>query len=148
MDLNKYFSQTRFLVDHYVSINDYERAFYSLINALSKTEISYIEDFTNYFNGKRGGDEFKSNLQNTDVIIQEKLLFDNSSDSNVNSPIYAGMSKTEKQKFKDKNKKKRNKANKAARLKESTLEKPLIAEAKSNNVKNIIEAIESKISLN
>ena len=107
MDLNKYFSQTRFLVDHYVSINDYERAFYSLINALSKTEISYIEDFTNYFNGKRGGDEFKSNLPNTDVIIQEKLLFDNSSDSNVDSSIYAGMSKTEKQKLKDKNKKKK-----------------------------------------
>ncbi len=147
MDLNKYFSQTRFLVDHYVSINDYEKAFYSLINALSKTEISYIEDFSNYFNGKRG-DEFKSNLPNTDVIIQEKILVYNSSDSNVNSPIYAGLSKTEKQKLKDKNKKKRNKANKAARLKESTLEKPLIAEAKSSNVKNIIEAIESKISLN
>lgn len=151
MDLSKYFSQTLFLVDHYVSIKDYEMAFYSLINALSKIDVDYMIKFTSYFKERRNSESKTVDLPiATSVIndillnVENKININNLLNNNENSSTE--LSKIEKKRLKDKNKKKRNKANKAAKLKNSLIDNPVIAEDKNVNVKNIIEAIESKIS--
>lgn len=53
MDLNKYFDQTKNLIDFYIKISDYEKAFMLLLNSLDQIDEDYMKNFIKHYKKKQ-----------------------------------------------------------------------------------------------
>ncbi len=53
MDLNKYFDQTKNLIDFYIRISDYEKAFMLLLNSLDQIDEDYMKNFIKHYKKKQ-----------------------------------------------------------------------------------------------
>ena len=53
MDLNKYFDQTKNLIDFYIKISDYKKAFMLLLNSLDQIDEDYMKNFIKHYKKKQ-----------------------------------------------------------------------------------------------
>ena len=53
MDLDKYFDQTKNLIDFYIKISDYQKAFMLLLNSLDQIDEDYMKNFIKHYKEKQ-----------------------------------------------------------------------------------------------
>ena len=53
MDLDKYFDQTKNLIDFYIKISDYKKAFMLLLNSLDQIDEDYMKNFIKHYKKKQ-----------------------------------------------------------------------------------------------
>ena len=53
MDLDKYFDQTKNLIDFYIKISDYQKAFMLLLNSLDQIDEDYMKKFIKHYKEKQ-----------------------------------------------------------------------------------------------
>ena len=53
MDLDKYFDQTKNLIDFYIKNSDYKKAFMLLLNSLDQIDEDYMKNFIKHYKEKQ-----------------------------------------------------------------------------------------------
>lgn len=53
MNLDKYFDQTKNLIDFYIKISDYQKAFMLLLNSLDQIDEDYMKNFIKHYKEKQ-----------------------------------------------------------------------------------------------
>lgn len=58
-DHHRYFEWSKLIIDHHLKIDDYQSAFFSLVNSLRECDQEYLKDLSKYFNDRK-----KDNIKN------------------------------------------------------------------------------------
>ena len=53
MNLDKYFDQTKNLIDFYIKNSDYQKAFMLLLNSLDQVDEDYMKNFIKHYKEKQ-----------------------------------------------------------------------------------------------